>query len=187
MNILSVPSPSSLLTMSPVPQGGFGAPSVARVLSSDVWCDGQSGWRRCRAACVGDLLQLGQQGICRGLEKSSAIPQGYEQRGVAFLPGPCFLLLPPVGGGAAAGAPAQAMPGLEQLSHLLFTYCGLHTNGGIALCTSSLPHAKVLLFHKITGTQRFARSHGLQLRSHCHTSALGWQVTSLAPEAGWSE
>lgn len=106
MTILSVPSPSSPLTMSPVPQGGFGAPSVARVLSSDVWCDGQSGWRWCRAARVGDLLQLGQQGICRGLEKSSAVPQGYKQRDVAFLPGPCFLLLPPESGGAAAGAPA---------------------------------------------------------------------------------
>ena len=54
------------------------------------------------------------------------------------------------------GDPAQAMPVLEQLSHLLFTCCGLHTNGRIALCTSSLPHPKVILFQKITGTQSLA-------------------------------
>lgn len=48
------------------------------------------------------------------------------------------------------------LQGLERLSHLPFTCCGLHTNRSVALCTSFLPHPKVILFHKITGTQSLA-------------------------------
>lgn len=88
--------------------------------------------------------------------------------------------LPPLRGVSSEMSPLpQDVGGLQELSHLFFTHCGLAMAESIALCHLPLP--KGILCHRVTGMQSVA--HGLQLLCRCHSSALGGRG-ELSPEAG---
>lgn len=93
-------------------------PLLSLVFSA-VMC-GVTAWGGCRAAHVGNLLQLWQQDIWKGLEKSCAVLQGCEQWDVTSLPGHCFLLLLADGGGAAVGDPARSWTTLSFAFYMLW-------------------------------------------------------------------